>query len=468
MTDTAVPIKDFKTLTFGQSCAEIIKIAFPIFIFVLAEMGMVSIDIIMVGKLGEIELAALGVAGAYYEVLMMLVLGATGLSLGLMSQSLAQNNHRHTQDTINALIAMTCLLTVLVFLPTLFSSIVYDALEQPKDLKPMFLEYLDIRRWGLPILCFLAVYRNMFNAYRIDFMMPLSGVLIPTLNILFNYMLIYGNWGAPELGIAGAAYASNITDIIMIILFIAVLRVHPRSKSYSFFFHGVQVKWQRLKHTLTVSAPIAVSYVSEMLLWSFSTVAVGWIGTQAMTVHQSVISILYIVATFPIALGVTVMMVTGNLAGKRDLKTLRTLPWIAIVCMTSFATVLGGIIMTFQNNIIPTLFPAMNMDTLTMANDLLPYVYWLTVFYGMQYILSSLLKGINKSNDILFIYIVFYLLLGIGVCYVLSQTLGMGIDGVWWGMITAAVINGIICLWRYMYTTKNTITAFKNINYADE
>ena len=467
MADTANPIKDFSTLTFWQSHVEIVKISAPIFIFVLAEMSVVPIDIVMVGALGETELATLGIAGGLVEVCIMFILGAVGMTASLLSQSIAQNNTAHTQDSINALVAMTALLSVLVFIPFLFSGLIFDLLQQPQTIKADYMTYMDIIRWSLPFVCFAAMYRGVFNAFQVNYALPIAGVLIPCFNILFNYIFIYGNWGAPVLGIAGAAYATVLTDILILVFFLGILKTNPKTSPYSFFARMIQTEWQAFKHTLSVCAPLSLSYVSEMLLWTFSTVAVGWISIQAMAAHQSLLTIIYLICSVGISVGVAFSIVAGNLAGHKNLSTLKKLTPLAISCaifcsvIMSIPVVLGGA------KVLAIAFPELTDDTLALAISLLPYMIALSAIYNLQYSMASLMKGINHTATMLGIYIVFYLITGIGLCYILSQLWQMGIFGIWWGMIMTTIICSLVCMGYYTRTLKSATKTFKHVRYAD-
>ena len=467
MADSSSPIKDFNTLTFWQSHGEILKISAPIFVFVLAEMSIVPIDIIMVGALGEQPLATLGIAGGLVEICIMFILGAIGMTTSLLSQSIAQNNKPHTQDSINALTAMTALLAVMIFIPFLFAGQIFDSLQQPQPLKSDYLVYMDIIRWALPFLCFSAMYRGIFNAFQISYALPLAGVLLPVFNIVFNYMFIYGNWGVPAFGVAGAAYATVLTDILIFIIFMVILKTNPKTSPYSFFVGVIQTKWQAFKHTLWVSTPLSLSYLVEMLLWTFSTVAVGWIGIQAMASHQSVITIIYIISSVGISIGVAFSIVAGNLAGQKRIDGLRQLTHLAISNAVLLALILCFVGLVVGDRLIAIAFPELTQDTLGVAITLLPYATALCAFYNLQYIMASLLKGINHTANMLIIYILFYLITGIGLCYLLSQTWHMGIVGVWWGMIIAAITCSFICLWYYRHTLKSPDKTFMHVRYID-
>ena len=462
------PVKDFSRLTFWQSHIEILKISAPILVFVMAEMSIVPIDIIMVGALGETQLATLGIAGGLAEICIMFILGAVGMSASLLSQSIAQNNQPHTQAGINALVAMTAFLAVLVFIPFLFSGFIFDVLQQPQPLKEDYMNYMDIFRWGLPFLCFAAMYRGFFNAFQINYALPLAGVLIPCFNILFNYMFIYGNFGAPALGVTGAAYATILTDFLIFVLFVVILKTNPKTAPYDFFTGVLQTRWRTFKHTLAVSTPLSLSYVAEMVLWTFSTIAVGWIGIQAMAAHQSLITAVYIITSIGISIGVAFSIVGGNLAGHKNMHGLRKLTHIAISNALFFALLLTPIMLSAGEKLIAIAFPELTADTQSLAITLLPYGVALSVFYNLQYITASLIKGINHTANMLKIYIAFYLITGIGLCYGLSQTWQMGILGVWWGMIIATIICSFICIWYYGRTLQSVDKTFQHVLYADD
>ena len=468
MADTATPIKDFSALTFWQSHREIIKIATPIFIFVLAEMSVVPIDIIMVGVLGETELATLGIAGGLVEVCIMFILGAVGMTASLLSQSIAQNNKSHTQDSINALVTMTALLSVLVMVPFFFAEQVFELLGQPQAIKTGYMAYMNVILWSLPFLCFAAMYRGIFNAFQVNYALPIAGVLIPLLNILFNYMFIYGNWGVPAFGVAGAAYATVLTDILIFVLFLLFLKTNPKTSPYHYFTGAMNTGWQAFKHTLSVCAPLSLSYVAEMLLWTFSTVAVGWISIQVMAAHQSLMTLTYLVTSVGISVGVAFSIVAGHLAGHKHIDTLKKLTPIAM-STTFFCSVILSLIMVLAGDaVIPLAFPELTPDTLLLSLSLLPYMIVLCALYNLQYITASLMKGINHTATMLKIYTVFYLITGIGLCYALSQFWQMGIVGIWWGMIIGTAICSVICLWYYTKILKSPAKTFQHVRYVDD
>ena len=437
----------------------------PIAFSIMANTVVTTVDIIMVGYLGEIELAAIGIAGAIWQVLVMACIGVGTMSSALLSQAIAQNDQQHIQNTVYGIIATGLIMALSCSLLLAQPTILLSLLGQDPAIIPLADEFLQSRRWFTTAVCLAAIFRGFIGSMGLQKYLLGTALYVLITNTFLNYVLIFGNFGAPAMGVGGAAMASNIVDLSSAIIMYIVITRQNATVSLKIFSGLFDTPYSVIKHTFRVSIPVSLAMGTEMLFWAGITVIAGIISVQALAAHQMTMSIAYVIIPPYIAFSTMITIHAGQSAGIKDTNGLNSLIRIGIL----FATLYASLCMILVTTIVPIIVPHIfNLSDSIMKTGLSGMVILIITQWGYGLFLSksNILKGVNDTTSILIISMISFVLVGLSAGYILSQY--YGIIGLWWGMVVATLTVTLMCYIRFRIIRNDTNRLYKHVRYADE
>lgn len=443
-----------------------VRASLPIMIGLFADMSINMTDTIMVGRLGDSYLASLGAANALFMICMMFVFGVGGMAGAFLSQAVAQNNQQHTQSTVHGVVATTILVTIVTLLLMVDPRGLLHFTGQPDAIIDGAADYLEIRRWSLVFVCFVVVYRGFLSTIGLQHYITYVSVATLLLNIVLNYMLIYGNFGMPALGISGAAYASNIVVTIGFIVVYVLFRRQKKIPPVHGFKGLLSTPLSAITHTLKIALPVSIAMAVEMIFWSGNSMMAGWLGVDALAAHQTLGSIAAMNLAPIIAFHIMMTIQSGQYAGQKDKNSLGDLPLLGVLFMVGYGVVLFVITL----GVVPLLAPHVFALSETVLATLLSGMFLLALnqcVYGLYFAINGILRGLNDTYCMLFISIVTFVILGLSTGYVLGHVLGYGIMGQWVGMNITTGITVVAFYVRLRWLHARSEKLFSKVRYAE-
>ena len=249
------------------------------------------------------------------------------------------------------------------------------------------------------------------------------------LNIVGNYILIYGKCGFPEMGLMGAGYSTLISRIAMLLMFVLVFMFRPSYKQYRKGFMRMWVLPNRLMRVTRLGVPIAFQQGLEAATFSLTAIMVGWIGSLELAAHQVVIAISTISFTTYLGLGSATAIRTSFYKGAKDWKQVRktTVAGIHLGVIVSTLTCIGLFIFRNQISFVFSDDPKVASIVILLLPILMLYQY----VDGAQIVLANALRGLSDVKSIMWISFITNFLIAIPAGYILGFPLGMGIEGIW-------------------------------------
>jgi len=421
----------------------------------LAQFSISIVDTAMLGRYNAEALAASILAGSLYFILF--IVGG-GFSFAVMPM-VAAHDVRGEDTQVRRVTRMALWLSffyaVAVFPIMFFSKPVFLALGQTEILASLSEDYLQIAAFGMfPALLGITLRNYLSGLKHTNVVMwaTLAGLF---LNILMNWVLIFGRWGAPEMGIRGAASASVGVQILVMLILIAYINRHLAR--HELFKNLWRSDWGALVTVFRLGVPIGMTYLAETGLFSATAVMMGWLGTIELAAHGIALQLAAI--TFMVHLGLSQGATTlvGNAYGMDDRTAQRRLG-VATILMTSVFA--GAMIIVFVT--IPRPLLALFLDTsqatspaiLASGVGLIMVAAFFQLADGLQAAGLGLLRGIQDVR-VPFIYaVISYWLVGMPTSYVLGFTLGYGGQGIWAGLVTGLTTAAIFLLIRYRRKTR--------------
>ena len=414
---------------YGHNYKSLLKLAIPIIVGQLGGIITGLADTIMVGQHSTQELAA---ASFVNNVLNAFIIFGTGFSFALtplVGENLAKAKRYVVSAWLkNGIVANFILSIIIVGILTIIYFNV-GHLGQPSELLPLIRPYFLISMVSVIFVMLANSFRQFVEGITDPSVSMWILIIGNALNIFGNYILIYGKFGMPEMGLLGAGYSTLISRIFMFAMFLLVFLLRPSYKVYRKGFMRMWVLPNRLMRVTKLGVPIALQQGLEAATFSLTAIMVGWLGSVELAAHQVVISISTISFTTYLGLGSATAIRTSFYKGANDWQQVRktTVAGIHLGIIVSTLTCLA---LYFLRNDISYVFSD-DPQVSTIVVLLLPILMLYQYVDGAQIVLANALRGLSDVKSIMWISFVTNFLIAIPAGYLLGFPFGMGIRGIW-------------------------------------
>jgi len=295
---------------------QILKLALPIsFALLVPQINFITNNIFL-GQLGVKELGAAGITGVYYLVFAGIGFGLNNGLQALISRRAGENRPEEIGKLfaqgvrISLIIAAFGILTTYLVAPTLFEHTIDDA-----ETKDMVIRFLKIRIWGLPFL-YIYQMRNALLVGTNQSKYLIGGTIAETLtNIFFDYGLIYGHFGLPQLGFDGAAIASILAEAIGMSVVFAVIHYKGIGKQFA-LFKSFRFERKNSRLILVQSSPLIFQHAISLISWEFFYILIEHHGDMALAISNTMRNIFGFFGPFVWAFAATTNTMVSNLIGQ--------------------------------------------------------------------------------------------------------------------------------------------------------
>ncbi|MBR4312592.1 MAG: MATE family efflux transporter [Bacteroidaceae bacterium] len=414
---------------YGSDYRNLITLALPIIIGQLGGIITGLADTLMVGWHSTEELAA---SSFVNNVINAFIITCTGFSFGLtplIGGELAQRRHWAIGRWLrNSLVAnlTTAALTIAILLGLYLN---LGRMGQPDELLPLIRPYFAI----IIVSVFFLMAANTFRQFVEGIADPKVSMWIliigNTLNIIGNYILIYGKCGMPEMGLYGAGISTLVSRIIMLLLFVAVFAMKRHYRAYRIGFFASRadkISWRRLN---ALGWPIGLQQGLEAGTFCLTAIMVGWLGSMSLAAHQIVITISTFSYTTFLGIGAAVAIRTGYFKGANDWMQVRKVTTAGLHIGLATAAVVCIILWGVQGDI-SRIFTS-DTEVTAIVISLFPILILYQFFDSTQIILANALRGLADVKIIMWVSLITNFLIAIPSGYLLGFPCGMGIRGVW-------------------------------------
>jgi MATE family multidrug resistance protein len=437
-------------MTYPGHVRAILTLGLPLIGGHVAQFAITLTDTVMLGWYGVGELAAVTLAGSYFFVFF--ILGA-GFALAVMPMvaAVAATGDDTSVRRITRMGLWLSLAYGVVAMPVMiWSEPILSSLGQPPEVSELAARYLRVAGWGLFPALLVMVLKSYLAALERTQIVFWITILAALTNALANYALIFGNWGAPELGIMGAAIASIVTQVVSLVgVIVYAVLVLPEHRMFQRFWRP---DWVMLSKVFRLGLPIGLTTVSEVSLFSASALMMGWLGTVPLAAHGIVVSIA--ACTFMVHLGLSNVATirAGNAFGRQDRAHLARGAIMVTALSLAFAV---ATILLFLLAPEPLMSVFMENDNpqrpaiLAIGVGLLAIAALFQLVDGAQAIALGLLRGVQDTRVPMLMAVLSYWVVGIPTSYLLGFVWGLGGVGVWLGLVTGLACAGVFLMLRF-------------------
>ncbi|MXP29496.1 MATE family efflux transporter [Porphyrobacter algicida] len=429
-------------------------LAWPLALANLLQMLVYAIDVVFVARLGEIELAASSLGVSIFGLTMWALGGLTGIVAALIAEELGCR--RHAVREVRRSVRMALWLSVGTGLAGMaicwFGQPLLLASGQEPEIAQRSGAFLQILMWAMIPNVAANVLRNFVSALgRPIFATAITGVAIVA-NFIGNYAFVFGNLGAPALGLEGSAIASVTTSLVMLACYVIAILRDRRLRRYRIFGNWWRPEWSRLTELIRVGSPVMVIILAEAGLFSGAALLMGRIGPAELAGHTIALNIAALAFQVPFGIGQAATIRVGYFYGAGDREGMGRAGWASIIMGGAFMT-LTAMLMLFA----PFLLLGIYVDTSLAANAAMIgfAVRYMKVaaafqlFDGVQTVAAGALRGLQDTRVPMLIAIFSYWVPGFGIAIMLAFYTRLQGTGIWIGLATGLVFAALLLTVRW-------------------
>lgn len=431
----------------------LLKLAFPLILTNFAYVALTTVDIVMLGRLGAVEIAAAGLAIALFNQLRTT---GTGLVTGV-SNLVAEARVRGDRERIGALLfagffwATVC--GVVFCAALLLIGPLLVLLGQDPAVVDKAGEFLMVMAPGmLPCLWFQNLRHFTTGLKRPG---PLLAITLGSIGatIALNYVLIYGKFGLPAFGFVGVAIATVAVFLLSFLAFVAVILRDSILRPYLTSPHARRWSGDAVRSVWRLGLPISGTYASEAGFFSVLTLVIGSLGVDALAAQTVLNQIVYIVFMISAGLSHAASIHISEAAGGSDYAAARRTGLLGTAWGVIATLVVAVVYLAIPNPIVALFIPAEHAgsaDIVALTVTGLLIAALMQVFDAAQNIGNGILRGIGDTAGPFRISLVGYWLIGLPAGYLLGVTAGWGVEGVWIGQTIGLAATAAILLAAFL------------------
>lgn len=450
------PVKAEFPNTYWGEVKAFLALGFPIGLGQLISFFVYAIDAAMIGRLSEEDLAASGLGLVVFFIMWMLGSGAVFAVTPLVSQALGenQNERRDVRATVRMSFWIIAMMTPFAFLLTLLTEPLLVMLGQDPEVSAKAADYMLMIMFGWPFALMIFALRNFLSAIEKVWWPMLLISLTTVFNAGLNWVLIYGNLGAPRLELIGAGIASSLSYVFSFLLFVAYVSWDEKARTFRLFRRFWRPHWGRLKELIVLGVPITLMTVFEGMLFNAAYFVVGRIGVSEQAAYHIGLNVAAMAFMVPFGLAMAGSVRVGLAAGARNLVALKR------VAIVTFAVCMGimvalAVFVGFGARFISSFYmdvndPA-NAVVLGLVLSFLPIAAAFMLYDAAQVVANQLLRGIKDVNWPTIITGFSYWIVGFPVCVYLGLYTDFGAKGVWYGLSVGLFVAFVLLVGRFLY-----------------
>jgi len=422
------------------------------------------VDNIMVGKLGASELAAVSLGNSFIFIAMSLGIGFSTAITPLIAEADSEKDEKKIRSTFHHGLLLCTILGVALFIIIVLAKPIMLLMHQPIEVVEMAYPYIDWVAFSLIPVIIYQGYKQFADGLSKTKYSMYAIFMANVVHIFFNYVLIYGIWIFPKLGILGAALGTVISRIMMVVFMHYILKYDKNIKKYFKDFSFKEIKKSVLKKIVNLGTPSAMQMLFEVSLFTAAIWISGSIGKTSQAANQIALTLATITFMFAMGLSVTAMIRISNQKGLNDYIKLvvvaKSIFLLAIIIEIVFA-----LFFIIFHNYLPPLFLDLeninqaldNKEVIKIAAQLLLVAAVFQISDGIQVVVLGALRGLQDVKVPMYITFVAYWVIGFPISFYLGLYTELKATGIWIGLLAGLTVAAIFLYIRFNYLTKKLV-----------
>jgi multidrug resistance protein, MATE family len=430
-------------------------LAYPVMLSMLGQVMTGVADSVMVGWTGAVPLAASSFANIFFSIPLFFGVGVSYAITPLIAQANGANQAHKIIDIlkngslINLLTGLS--LTALIFSIEPFMHF----MGQPEEVVTLAIPYLSIVAVSIIPTMIFQTYRQFaegMQSTRVAMVIVIGSNLI---NILLNYLLIFGKFGFPELGLNGAGWATLISRTIMGLSMMMYVFYGQKFQAYQAGFAVGNYSRKLINKMLHIGIPAGSQFIFEAGAFGFSAIMMGWLGTTALAAHQIAINLATISYMTTSGLGAAATIRVGNFLGQHDQQNMRASAFM-MIAMAIAIMMAWALLFIFGRYLLPSLYID-DASVIQLTSSLMIIAAFFQLSDGIQVVTAGALRGLQDVKIPSLLIFVAYWVIALPLGYVLAFPLGMQANGIWIGLFIGLTLTASAMVARFHRLSKRPL-----------
>ncbi len=440
------------TREFGKN----LNIAYPVMLGQLGHVMVGLVDNLMIGRLGAAPLAAVSLGNAMVFIAMSMGIGFSFAITPLIAEADGANDLEGGRSYFHHGLILSTINGLLLFIMLLVAKPVLYYLDQPEEVVELAIPYLNIVALSmLPLMAFQAFKQFADGLSQTRYAMYAT-LLANVVNVVFNYLLIYGIWIFPRLELEGAAWGTLISRFFMLWFVWEILRRKAKFLEYFKWSKKEMIKWSIFKRILSLGFPTALQMLFEVAIFTATVFLAGNLGTNPQAANQIALNLASMTFMIAVGLGVTATIRVGNQVGLKQYRELRRIGY-SIFLLVFLIEAVFALLFILLKDILPV-FYIDNIEVVTLAAQLLIIAALFQLSDGVQVVILGALRGLQDVKIPTVICFISYWIIGFPVSYYFGQAERWGSMGIWLGLLAGLTSSALLLYFRFNYLSQKLIS----------
>jgi MATE family multidrug resistance protein len=440
------------------------RLAAPVIMGMLGHTFVGLVDNLMVGQLGAAELAAVSLGNSFFFVAMSIGIGFSTAITPLVAEADSEHNFAKGKSAFKHGFVLCSILAIVLFALILLAKPLMYMMNQPQEVVILALPYLDIIAISLVPLIIFQALKQFSDGMSLTKFPMYATIIANVINVFFNYVLIFGVWGFPKMGVVGAGIGTLIARFVMIMLMWYFLNRLEKTKAYVKDLKLFVLEHSMLKKINSLGLPSALQMFFEVGLFTAAIWLSGTLGKNPQAANQIALNLSSMTFMIATGLSVTAMIRVGNQKGLKRPVELRRIA-TSIFIMGLALAILFALIFLIFNNVLPTFYLdlndlthfADNQNVVEIASSLLIIAALFQISDSTQVVFLGALRGLQDVKIPTLITFFAYWIIGFPVSYFLGDASKYGSSGIWIGLLAGLTASSIFLYIRFNYLSKQLI-----------
>jgi multidrug resistance protein, MATE family len=406
------------------------------------------VSTIMVGRLSPEAIGAVGLSSSLYYIP---ALFGAGLLLGLdtlVSQAYGRGDHADCRKWVMQGIYIVLLFSVPVMIIVQWIPALLPRWGTNPAVASQTAAYLRLLNWGTPWLLTYACFRRYLQGMHIVKPVTFALVTANLVNLAGNWLLIYGKFGLPQMGVRGSAFSTVLARVYMAAFLVAVAIWQEHKAGSSFFAQFPLPDKRRILRILQLGGPAAMQMIFEIGAFGGATVIAAKLSAESLAAHQVALNIASVTYMVPLGISAAAAVAVGHSIGRGDPARARGTGYLAIGVASTFMAVMALLLILFPHSIVRIYSP--DPRVMAIGAPLLALAAAFQIFDGIQTATTGCLRGLGHTKAPMVLNFIGYWVIGLPLGYWLCFSENLGVFGVWIGLTIALVFIATLVLleWR--------------------
>ncbi|WP_394730566.1 MATE family efflux transporter [Altererythrobacter sp. GH1-8] len=452
------------TPTWGEEIRATFKLAWPLALANLLQMLTYAIDVMFIARLGDEELAASSLTVSWFGLLLWALMSMNGAMAAVLAAKLGENPKavRPIRRTtrMGLWLAVFSGLAAMVLAGGLLVPIM-KVTGQQSDIIALADGYNSVLIFSMIPMIFASVLRNYVSALGRPYVATAITGLGIIVNGVANYAFVFGNFGMPRLELVGAAIATIITSVIVVLAYVALIRWDRLLHRYRIFANWWRADWPVFWQIVKIGSPIALTVTAEAGIFGAAAFMMGRFGAAELAGHTVALQLAALAFQVPQGVGQATTIRVGYFFGARDRQGIKQAGWVAIAMGAGFMTITALLMLLTPELLLSIYVDVDAARNAALIGFALQYLMLAAVFQladGVQAVAAGVLRGLQDTRVPMWIAIFSYWVPGMGLAIGLGFFTILAGVGVWVGLAAGLFSAAILLTWRWMLRDRIGLT----------